>query len=120
MEEHFLVGLSKAGRGCLQGLFLSTQKYLPTSEWNVAQPESGWICHVGKHTYVLRLICNLKHFVKALSLIPKKCREFAACSQTAIFFPPQNLSAVMMKMAKVLRDGAGFLASSNTGSSDQP
>lgn len=41
---------------------------------------------MGKHAYVLRLIWNLKHFVKALPLILKKCRDFTACIQTVDFF----------------------------------
>lgn len=71
---------------------------------------------MGKHIYVFRLIWDLKHFVKALPLIPKKCRDFAACIQTVIFFfPTPILNAVRIKMVTILRVGAGLLSSFHTG-----
>lgn len=75
----------------------------------------SWVRRAGKYTYVLRLIWNLKHFVKALPLILKKCRDFAACIQTDFFFLSLILNAIMIKMVKILRDGAGFLPSFHIG-----
>lgn len=36
-------------------------------------------------------------------------QEFTACSQAVIIFPPPILNAMMIKMVKVLREGAGLL-----------
>lgn len=124
MGEGSVVDLSMARRFAFKACFFQHKK---ACSWtNEISCGRCWGLPCGIWYLCSQMNRNLKHFVKALLLILKKCRDFAAHSSIVVlfsffFFNSYSLvNAAMIKMVMVPRDRAGGSLHLLLWSSDQP